>query len=69
MAKNSLNIPFTLLISLLAIANVMIIKGELKKNRFQENMTNENSNRDNLDVEKPEIENSKDTVSISDKNH
>ena len=41
----------------------------LKKNRFQENMTNENSNRNNLDVEKPEIENSKDTVSISDKNH
>ena len=35
MAKNSLNIPFALLISLLAIASVMIIKGELKKNRFQ----------------------------------
>ena len=35
MAKNSLNIPFALLISLLVIASVMIIKGELKKNRFQ----------------------------------
>ena len=35
MAKNSLNIPFALLISLLVIASVIIIKGELKKNRFQ----------------------------------
>ena len=35
MAKNGLNIPFFLLTSLLVIASVMIIKGELKKNRFQ----------------------------------
>ena len=35
MAKNSLNIPFAFLISLLVIASVIIIRGELKKNRFQ----------------------------------
>tara|TARA_Y100000813_G_scaffold106187_1_gene75889 strand:- start:692 stop:1066 length:375 start_codon:yes stop_codon:yes gene_type:complete len=35
MAKNSLNIPFALLISLLVFASVIIIRGELKKNRFQ----------------------------------
>ena len=35
MAKNSLNIPFALLISLLVIASVIIIKGELKKIDFK----------------------------------
>ena len=35
MAKNSLNIPIALLISLLVIASFIIISGELKKNRFQ----------------------------------
>ena len=35
MAKNGSNIPFSLLTCLLVIVSVMIIKGELKKNRFQ----------------------------------
>ena len=35
MAKNSLIISFALLISLLVITSATIIKGELKKNRFQ----------------------------------
>ena len=35
MAKNSLNIPFALLISLLVIVSVIIIKGELKKIDFK----------------------------------
>ena len=45
MAKNSLNIPFALLISLLAIASVIIIKGELKKNRFQRRPSEQNDDR------------------------
>ena len=35
MAKNSLIISFALLISMFVIASAMIIKRELKKNRFQ----------------------------------
>ena len=35
MAKNGLNIPFSIVTCLLVIVSVMIIKGELKKNRFQ----------------------------------
>tara|TARA_B100000902_G_scaffold183063_1_gene175809 strand:- start:1573 stop:1980 length:408 start_codon:yes stop_codon:yes gene_type:complete len=41
----------------------------LRKNKFQENTSKDDLNKNNLNVEKSETEDIKETISISDKNH
>ena len=41
----------------------------LRKNKFQENTSKDDLNKNNLNVEKSESEDIKETISVSDKNH
>ena len=51
------------------VTRILKEQENLRKNKFQENTSKDDLNKNNLNVEKSESEDIKETISVSDKNH